>query len=291
MQHLQWHKSRLVTLGPKIEGLSNTHPSKPGCLFQLAQLFDSVGNDAERKRLLTQTLVLYREQQDDVRVAHALRFLSDANLQLGLRKEGIQQVEEALGIFKGLNDKQGQALSLQRLARLLYDDGQLGAAEEVASQAIDLLSDESDRFHICESHRILGNIYRSKGETERAIGHFETALEIASPSNWHDELFWIHSDLARLFLGDSRFDDAQAHVADAKSHVVDDAFRLGRVMGLQAAIWCGEGKYEEARSEVLGATAIFKKLGAARELERCGEFLRTIEMRELAGPGEPMRTV
>ena len=40
VQHLYWHKSRLVILKQKIEGLPDDRSSKPECLFELSRLFD-----------------------------------------------------------------------------------------------------------------------------------------------------------------------------------------------------------------------------------------------------------
>jgi tetratricopeptide (TPR) repeat protein len=185
MKYLSWHKKRLVILGPKIERLPDDHPSKPRCLFQLSRLFDMVGNFVERKRVLDHTLKLWREWGNDFQVAETLRFVSDANRLLGLLEEGIQQLNEALGIYKRLNHTPGQGKTLERLAHLLYDDKQLDAAEEVAARAINLLSDQGDQFTVCSCYRVLGNISRSKGETETAINHFETGLRIASSFNWH----------------------------------------------------------------------------------------------------------
>jgi tetratricopeptide (TPR) repeat protein len=105
------------------------------------------------------------------------------------------------------------------------------------SRAIKLLPEKGQEYRLCESHRTLGNIYTSKGEREKAIHHFETALGIASSFNWHDLLFWIHYDLAQLFSEESKFDDAHAHIEQAKSHVVNDAYLLGRATELQAQIW------------------------------------------------------
>ena len=278
IRHLHWHKPRPVVLGPKIEGLPDGHPSKPGCLFELSQLFSSVGNNAEFKRLLVYTLKLRRKEGNERLVADTLRFISDANKRLGLYEEGIQQAKEALEIYQRLDSVAGQALSWKELARLLLFDNQLDAAEEATSQSINLLSDkEGDQYDLCEAHQILGNIYRSKGETGKAISHLETALGIASTFNWRDHLLWNNYDLAKLFLGENRFDEAQTHIDRAKPYAIDDPYGLGRVMELQAELRYEQGRLAEARSEYLGAVKVFEKIGAAKDVERCKTLLQEIE--------------
>ena len=281
--HLAWHKKRLTILRSKIEGLPNGHRSKPKCLFELARLFKLVGNHAERKRLLTHTLTLWREQGNDREVARTLRFLSEANQRMGLHEEGIKQVEEASQILGLLGHTMGQARCLRTLARLLHSTNQLDAAEEAVSRAIDLFSKNGDLFEACQSHYHLGSIYQSKGEIGNAIHHFETSLGIASSFNWHDELSVVHFALARLFLYQGRFDDAQTHIGRAKSHAVNHSYTLGGAMELQADLWYKQHRLGEAKAEALRAVDVFEKLGAANDLERCRELLRQIEGGERAG--------
>ena len=276
IQHLHWHKKRLVVLGPKIEGLPDDHPSKPRCLFQLSQLFQVVGNHTECKRLVVDALRLWRERGDDFQVAETLKLLSNANTWLGLYNEGITQAKEALEIYERLNNMLGQAHSLQELTSLLYREKQFDAAEEAALRAIDF-SDKDNKFSACECYRILGDIYHSKGETEKAIKHFETSIGIASSFNWRDILFWNNYSLAELFFDQNRFNDAHAHVERAKSHVIDDSYLLGRAMELQARFWYGECMFEEAKSEVLRAVDIYEGIGATRDVEDCKAILRDIE--------------
>ena len=277
MRYLYWHKTRLVALGPKVEGLPDDHRSKPRCLFELSRLFESVGNYVEYKRLLVDTLRLWRERGDDSQVAETLRFLSDASKWLYLYEEGIQQVKEALEIHERLNDVPGQAWSLQRLARLLYSGKQFNAAEEAALRAIDLLSDEGNQFPICECYRTLGQICHSRGETEKAIKHFETAVGIASTFNWYNILFWNNYSLAELFFDEHRFDDAHTHIERAKSHAVNDSYLLGRAMELRAEFWYEERKFEEAKSEVLRAVDVYEGIGSTKDVEDCKAILRVIE--------------
>jgi len=277
MEYLYWHKSRLVMLGLKIEGLPDDYPFKPECLSELSRLFDRVGNRVESKQLLLHTLKIWRERQDDFQIAETLRFICSVNQTLGLYKEGIQQGREALEMYKQLNHIWGQARSLEQLARSLHGDNQLDSAEEAASQAIDLLSDEDEKFTICKCHRILGKIYYSRGETEKAIGYFETALRIASPFNWHDQLSRNHYELADLFFKEGRFDEAHASVERAKSHAaIDDPYYLACATQLQARFWHGQGRFEEAKSEALRAADVFERFGAAKDLEESRALLRDI---------------
>ena len=278
MKHLYWHKPRLVTLGPKIEELPNDHRSKPECLDKLSWLFESIGNYTESKRILLQNLKLRRERGDDFEVAQTLNSISEANRVLGLHKEGIQLVKEALEIYERLNCIPGQAQSWKRLARLLSGDKQLDAAEEAASKAIGLLSgDTGDQYEACGCYHILGRICHLRGEIGNAINHFEAALGIASSFKWHNPLCLNHRSLAQLFFDENRFDDAHAHIERAKSHATNDPYHLGHAMELQAGFWYQRGMLEEAKSEALRAIDVYEKIGAAEDVKDCRALLRKIE--------------
>jgi len=84
MWHLYLHKRRLVILKSRIEGLPDGHGSKPECLFGLSLLFNAVGNEVERKRLLTWALRLERERGSHYQVTRAPRNLAESNRLLDL---------------------------------------------------------------------------------------------------------------------------------------------------------------------------------------------------------------
>ena len=298
MAHLFWHRPRLVMLGPKIEALPDDHPFKPQCLYDLSRLFYLAGNSTEYKRLLTHSLKLSREREDHFQVGLRLRDLCEANRGMGLYKEGIRQAKEALEIFEWLGNTTKQAGCLVSLAYVLCEDEQLDAAEEAASRAIDLFPEEGDQYLACLGHRVLGIIYQSKDNMEKAIHHFEVALEIAFSLNMDYQLFWVHYALATLFFRQGRLDNAHTHIENAKSHTTDGTFNLGRAMELQAHLWYIQGMYEKARSGASHAIDVFEKLGAAQDLEECRELLRRID-EELNSPvasdesdvgGEPLET-
>jgi len=223
-------------------------------------------------------------------------YLSDANRQMNLPKEGIQQAEEASNIFERLGDPVNQARYSIYLARSLCDDEQLDAVEEAASHAIALLPEEGEHFLVSQSHHILGEIYRSKGNTEKAIHHFEVALGIASSLNWHIPLFWIHFSLGQLFFEEGRLDDARVHVEHAKSHAVDNPYNLARASLLQARFLYRRHMFEEAKSEALRALEVSEKLGVTDDVECTRKLfgkmvLDLVTHDESAGDGELLEIV
>ena len=290
MKHLLWHKPRFVTLGPKIEALADDHPSKPECLYQLSRLFHAIGNQVERKRLLTLVLGLFRERGDDHRFARALTHLSQVHWNMGLFEEATQQAKEASEISQRLGDATGQARALIQLGWAFCCGDQLDRAEEAVPHAIDLLSEKDEQFDLCDCHRLLGNIYHFKNDTEKSFHHYETALRIASSLNWFNLLFWIHYGLVMLLSDQARFDDANAQIHHAKLHAVNNhaAYPLGRAMEAQAQVWYAQCRFEEAKSEALRAVDAFEKLGAAKDAERVMGLLQQMDDETRAGriPGE-----
>ena len=131
-------------------------------------------------------------------IAKTLRLLAKTNRSLGLHEEGTQQLKEAPAMDERPSDTVRQAQSLCRLAELLYDGRRPEEAEEAASRTIELLFNTDSQFLVCQCLRVLGPIYRSKGETEKAIDKSDVALRIGSPFNWHDYLSWAHNALAGL---------------------------------------------------------------------------------------------
>ena len=282
MRHLSWHKPRPVALGTRIVELPDNHPSKPRCLFDLSRLHGTIFNHAESKRLLTYALKLWRERADNLWIAQTLKSLAHVNWQLDLVKEAILLAREIPEVFEGLDDTVEQANSLQYLALLLAEDNQLDAAEEAASRAIDLSSDEPTQSQICEHHHILSHTYRSRGEVEAAINHLQQAVEIAHSLDRQDRETSLLRCLVRLLLGEDRHDDAQVHLEHLKTHVAGDPYASGLIVLIQADIWCQQGRFEEAESEVSRIVSGNEKIGvSAHFLEYCREFLQEVEQKKI----------
>ena len=188
MKRLYWHKSQPVTLGPKLEALTNDHPSKPECLFQLSRLFHAIGNCVERKRLLTLVSELSRERGDDHRLAQALIYLSQVHLNMGLYEEGIRLAKEASEVSERLGDVVEQASAVTKLGWLFY----------YRRSSIPRYRSPIGETNNTTSVTVTASLARYI--VPRTIRRSPSALGIASSFNGLNLLFWTRFDLAELFV-------------------------------------------------------------------------------------------
>ena len=259
---LSQHKPRLVTLGPNIEGLPDSHPLKPQCMSQLSELFSEAGNYAESSRLATRVLELWRDRGDLYQVALALRNLSILNAMIAPESEvGMGQANEAFELFKQLGDIEGQTASLSSLAAMFLQYNLVDKAEDAASHAITLLREDSDPGLIFECHHILGSVYAGLEERKKAIQHLELALATFPSGNVSGEGFWVRYLLVMLFAQEGRLDDAIVQSERARLDAVNNVINLAHSITLQAFILYRQHKFEEARAEGLRAVEAFEKIG------------------------------
>ena len=145
-------------------------------------------------------------------------------------------------------------------------------------RAIQLLSEKGQEFRICDSHTVLGLIYQAKGETEKAIYHLKTTLRITSRFGWNGLLsFMAHRSLAELFIKEDKFDDAHAHLEQAKLHTVNSAYHQGQIALMQVTTYYNQYRLEDAMSEVLRALRIFEELGIQNHINDCRDLLEEIK--------------
>ena len=278
---LREHKPRLVSLRPNIEGLPDCHPSKPQCLFQLSRLLSGVGHYPESKRLFTNLLKLRRDRGDLHELGLSLMYSSDLNRLMELPDEAITQVKEALEIYQQLGDIERQAHCLSLLALNFLEDKQVDTAEETASQAITLLPENSKKNILYDCHSTLGRICRQKGNYQKAIEHHKKALKIAASHNWSFQAFRTHADLIILSADEGRFDDANAHLDQAKLHAVNNANNLAQAIAAQSYIFFRQRRFGEAQSEGLRAVEALEKVGNTVAAKSYRELHNSAEMNQL----------
>jgi len=280
LDHLAEYKPRPVILGPKIDTLPETHPSKAECVRALAILFAALGDFSMARRLHLHELRLWQRHGNELNGAIALTRVADANRLLGNTQEGIGQAEEALRVFERLEEKCWQGHCLKIIAWGYVDCRQLRGASRCIDHMFALLRNGGDKGLLRSCGRILATISVQMGNLSDAKEILESTLEVPLLLGDAHSRFWITYRLVEVYFGLGDLNGVCDQITSMKSlaQASHDQYLLGRAMELQAKVWLKTGRVAEARSEVLLALAAYGKAGNSRNQEKCGELLKCIEM-------------
>lgn len=151
-----------------------------------------------------------------------------------------RKLEQAIDVLRRLVelDPKSARQYYQRMAQYaaeLYDDD---AAIEYASKAVALSPDDA------MGHKKLGDMYRRRQDTDRAISHYRKALAK------NDRLFAAYFDLAELLLGRQQAQEASQLLRRVMRSAVDDEL-IQRATRLSMQIHLGTDSLEELEKDLL----------------------------------------
>lgn len=108
---------------------------------------------------------------------------------------------QAEKLHAGLNDNISRLDSLYLLATAFFEDGNAAEAEKTLRQIIAVAADNRAGFHLANAYSLLGLVYLQKGELRRAKGLFSQALQLEQKN---DRLNAAAADYANIALIEAR---------------------------------------------------------------------------------------
>ncbi|MCP4698708.1 MAG: tetratricopeptide repeat protein [Gammaproteobacteria bacterium] len=148
-------------------------------LTHLALAYRSLGEAGKSIALNEQALVIWREIEDRKAEGAALGNLGNAYRNLGQVDKAIEYYERALAIAGEIGDRRGEGADLGNLGNAYRDLGQVEKAIEYCERALAIDLEIGDRRGEGAHLGNLGLAYSNLGQVDKAIEYCERALAIA----------------------------------------------------------------------------------------------------------------
>ncbi len=125
-----------------------------------------------------EALGIYRELKDRLGEANALRWMGDALRMQGRYAEALARHEEALGIYRELKYRQGEANALHSMGDALRGQGRYPEALARHEEALGIYRELKDRLGEATALYSMGEALRGQGRDPEALARHEEALGI-----------------------------------------------------------------------------------------------------------------
>ncbi len=144
----------------------------------LARAYDVLGQKEAALPYYEQVLELYRGMQNRIGEAYILDNLGSVYADLGRSQESLSYYLQALNAFVEVGSRPGQSRTLNNLGTVYKEAGQAREALNYYQQALTIQKEVGDRVGEASTLNNLGSIYRDLGQKQKALDYYQQALTI-----------------------------------------------------------------------------------------------------------------
>lgn len=225
----QIHQKDLTALNAQAEKLINTSPDKAMLILkEILKEIDASGDRQLKAKVLKnlgtthyhlanymqsmeyyeQALKIYRELDDQEGIGAVLN-----NTGLLFEKRGdyslaLQRYNEASTLFAKAGNEQKLSISLSNKGNIYYTLGRFDRALDFMGQALKISEKLGDTAEIAASYNNIGNVYSSLKDENTAINFYKKAEKIHKKTNDQVNLSMVYSNISDSYLILNKIDEA-----------------------------------------------------------------------------------
>jgi len=168
-----------------------------------------LGRYAESIETANESIAICERHGFDARVGSLLVYRGAARFAIGERREGLADTRNGITVWRKKSGIFNVSKYISEFVRCLLQDGGMDEADLSLRDAEEIVGTTEERFHFPEIRRLRGILFELRGDSRKALDHYQQALE------WSRErqakLFELRAatSVARLRLDEGRLSEAR----------------------------------------------------------------------------------
>lgn len=205
-------------------------------------------NPDEVIKISKKVLSLASEPENSQEKADALKYLGVAHYYKQNNRQSLEYYEQALSIYKKLNDKKGIAAILNNTGLLFERQGDYATALKRYNQASLLFSETGNKEKLTASLSNTGNLYSLLGRYDLSLDYMSQALRIAESLSDSVRIANAYNNVGNIYLSLKDYHSAEKYFHDAEkiNEVMHAEDRLIGVYNNLGLTYLGMNRINEA---------------------------------------------
>lgn len=125
-----------------------------------------------------QALILWRKIEDKENEAHTLLGIGLVYNDLGEKEKALDFCNQALSFYQAIKDKEAQSFIIEKIANIYDDLGEKEKALDYYNQTLTILRALEYQGFQADTLNNIGDVYNDLGEKEKALDYYNQALSL-----------------------------------------------------------------------------------------------------------------